>query len=113
VDGEAWAFLRDLTSLEPQAARLEPGGFGQPIQRLADDGDALASPNGRTLVTWGPGPFGGGTSLLHLWSLDPAAGFPELASVGLDGAVAGLSYDATGERLYVVTRRPNLVLVLQ
>ena len=112
VDGQAWVFLRDLDLLA-KAARLEATGFGAPVPRVADDGDALVSPNGRTLVTWGPGPLGGSTTLLHVWSLEPAAAFPEVTSVALQGTLAGLAYDESGERLYLVTRSPSQVLVVQ
>jgi hypothetical protein len=110
VDGQAWAFFLDA-SFARQAAPLEGAGFGAPVERLGGDGDGLVSPNGRTRLTWGAGPLGG--EVLHVWSLDPALAFGELTSVSLGAALGGLAFDASGERLYVVTRGPDRLLVLQ
>jgi hypothetical protein len=71
---------------------------------------AGTTPNGRALVRW-ENRAGGGTAL-RLFSADPGTGFAETAYVALDGVVAGLAFDASGEHAYVVTRGPDRVVTI-
>lgn len=70
------------------------------------------SPNGRTFVSWDFQSFSRDTSVV-VWSGDAAAGFPRLATIPVDGQVAGAAFDATGEVLYVVTRGPDRIVMIQ
>ena len=83
-------------------------------ERLSPDADALPSPNRRTSVTWEQATVPGATGALQIWSADPATFFAPLSAVSLPAsAVTGLAFDASGERLYVVTRDPDLLLVVE
>jgi hypothetical protein len=59
------------------------------------------------------GLLGGGLTSLRVVALEPAAGFPTADRIELPASVVGLAFDGTGERLYVVTRSPDQVLVLE
>jgi outer membrane protein assembly factor BamB len=113
IDDQPWALFLDAT-LAPRAARLDATGqWVDDRARLSPDADALSSPNRRTLVTWELATVPGATGALQLWSADPATGFAPLSAVSLPAAVSGLAFDPTGERLYVVTRDPDLLLVVE
>jgi hypothetical protein len=70
------------------------------------------SPNGRTFVSWDFQPYSRDTSVV-LWSADADAGFPRLATIPVEGQVSGAAFDGTGETLYVVTRGPDRVIVVE
>lgn len=70
---------------------------------------AALSPNGRKLVTW---EFRGLDTALRIFSADPATGFAERGYVPLEGTITGAAFDATGERLYVLTQRPDRIVTL-
>jgi hypothetical protein len=113
IDDQPWAFYLDGT-FSPLAARLDASGsWVDERARLSPDADALPSPNRRTSVTWEQATVPGSTGALQLWSSDPDTGFAPLSSVALPGDVSGLAFDASGERLYVVTRNPDLLLVVE
>ncbi len=116
VDDQAWVFYYDLAgaSFSPLAARLDDTGALVDIRpRSNSDNDSLPSPNRRTLVSWDRATVPGATGALHVWSSDPATGFAPLSSVALPANVSGLAFDPSGERLYVVTRDPDLLLVVE
>jgi hypothetical protein len=70
------------------------------------------SPNGRTFVSWDFQPFSRDTSVV-VWSSDAAAGFPRLATIPVPGQVSAAAFSGTGEQLYVVTRGPDRIVVLE
>jgi hypothetical protein len=114
VDDQPWALYLDTALLEPLAARLDAAGaLVEARPRVNSDASSLASPNRRTLVTWDQSMVSGATGALQVWSSDPATGFAPLSSVALPANVSGLAFDATGQRLYVVTRDPDLLLVIE
>jgi hypothetical protein len=69
------------------------------------------SPNGRLLVERVIGGAAGET-LLRFYRADPDAGFPEIDGVVVEGNVEGLAFDETGERLWIVTRGPDRVVLV-
>jgi hypothetical protein len=77
--------------------------------------NGIPSPNGRTFVHWRTkvSPDGRETADLYVRSCDDATGFVQLGYFSLDGPVAGVTFDDTGERLFVVTRSPDQLLVIQ
>ena len=72
---------------------------------------AAVSPNGRLLVerTIG-GPAG--ETLLRFYRADPDAGFPLIDQIVIEGNVEGLTFDGSGERLWIVTRSPDRVVLV-
>lgn len=70
---------------------------------------AAISPNGRKLVMW---EYRGLDTALRIFSADPATGFAEQGYVPLEGTITGAAFDATGERLYVLTQGPDRILTL-
>jgi outer membrane protein assembly factor BamB len=112
VDDQPWAFYYDAG--DRVAARLDTSGtFAAPQPRRNSDNDSLPSPNRRTLITWDPATVPGATGALQVWSADPSTRFAPLSSMALPANVSGLAFDPTGERLYVVTRDPDLLLVVE
>jgi hypothetical protein len=73
--------------------------------------DAVVSPNGRILVERVVGGATGQT-VLRFYRADPEVGFPLVDTLVVDGNVEGLTFDGTGERLWVVTRSPDRVLLV-
>ena len=68
------------------------------------------SPNGRLLVC-----RESTTALgfpVRFFRADPDAGFPEVGSLVFDAAVEALTFDATGERLYVLTQLPDALITI-
>jgi hypothetical protein len=74
-------------------------------------GPPLASPNRRTFVSWQDAAQGG--TDLHVRTGDPGLRFADQSFVHLDGLLYGLTFDTTGERLYVLTRDPEELILLQ
>jgi hypothetical protein len=71
--------------------------------------DAI-SPNGRLLVDRAQDVSLGFP--VRFFRADPDAGFPEVGSVIFNDRVAGFAFDATGERLYVVTQNPDRIVTV-
>jgi hypothetical protein len=71
------------------------------------------SPNGRTFVSWDFQPFSQRDTSVVVWSADAAAGFPRLATIPVEGQVSAAAFGATGEQLYVLTRGPDRIVVLE
>lgn len=97
----------------PVAALLGPDLAVARTVALAGDAPAgaIASPNGRLLVervVGGPA----GQTVLRFYRADPEVGFPLVDTLVLDGVVEGLTFDATGERLWVVTRAPDRIVLV-
>jgi hypothetical protein len=68
------------------------------------------SPNGRLLVC-----RESTTALgfpVRFFRADPDAGFPEVGSLVFDARVEALTFDASGERLYVLTQLPDRVVTI-
>jgi hypothetical protein len=112
IDGQAWVTWLEPATFEARSARLGPAGaLADEVAGLIPEG--LQSPNGRTMVVAEEGLLGGGLTSLRVVALEPAAGFPTADRIELPASVVGLAFDGTGERLYVVTRSPDQVLVLE
>lgn len=112
IDGQPWVTWLEPATFEARSARLDAAGaLADEVAGLIPEG--LQSPNGRTMVVAEEGLLGGGLTSLRVVSLEPAAGFPTVDRIELPAAVVGLAFDGTGERLYVVTRSPDQVLVLE
>lgn len=119
VDGQLWAFYWDGSSTD-HAVQLDPdqdlAAVSGSATRLSDTllNVVTVSPNGRTLVSWERQPFSQNTSVV-IWSAADAFsyGFPRIATVPLDGLVSGAAFDGTGEKLYVLTRNPDRIVVLE
>jgi hypothetical protein len=69
------------------------------------------SPNGRLLVTRELVPVAGAT-VLRFTRADPDAGFPQIDQILVEGNVEGMAFDGTGERLWLVTRSPDAVVLV-
>jgi hypothetical protein len=112
VDGEPWVTWLDLDTFEPRSARLDPAGAlaGEVAGALPE---GIRSPNGRTVVVPEPGLEGPALTSLRVVALEPGAGFPTVRRIELPAPVVGLAFDATGERLYAVTRGPDQLLALE
>jgi hypothetical protein len=99
--------------------RLHAIGFDGDLTKMSDAiladvffSIVAVSPNGRTFVSWDLQPYSTDTSVV-VWSADAAAGFPRLATIPVQGQVTGAAFDASGERLYVTTRGPDRIVVLE
>jgi len=113
LDGALWAFY---------------WGEGSDLHGVALDGNLVAksdavlsdafysilavSPNGRTFVSWDFQPYSRDTSVV-VWSASAAEGFRRRTTIPVQGQVSGVAFDGTGEALYVVTRGPDRVLVIE
>lgn len=112
IDGAPWACWLDADTFEPRSARLAADGrLVDGVPGLIPDG--VISPNGRTVVVPEPGLLGAGLTALRVVALEPAAGFPTVDRIELPAPVVGLAFDDAGERLLVVTRAPDQLLVLE
>lgn len=113
LDGQDWAFYWDA-SMDLHAVALTDALV--PIRdRLVGDSfySVLAvSPNGLTFVSWEFQPFSRDTSVV-VWGGDGAGGFSRRATLPVAGQVTGAAFDATGEALYVVTRGPDRIVVVE
>jgi hypothetical protein len=123
---------RPLGGTPHSAAWLEDGlwvfsydGAGVPVATLLDGslsevrtvatGERLTgihgvSPNGRLLVLRESGGELG--FLLRFFRADPDAGFPEVGSLVFDERVEALTFDAGGERLYLLTQLPDRLITI-
>jgi hypothetical protein len=70
------------------------------------------SPNGGTFVTWERQPFSMDTSAV-IRSPDGNGGFVRQATIPVRGQITGAAFDLTGEHLYVVTRGPDQIVVVE
>jgi hypothetical protein len=115
LDGDLWAFywgatgelhavaLSDELTAVPGTDAVVPDPFFSIV---------AVSPNRRTFVSWDLPAYSEDTNVL-VWSADPAAGFPRLARIPVTGQVTGAAFDSTGEKLYVLTRGPDRIVVLE
>ena len=69
------------------------------------------SPNGRLLIQRAIGGSPGET-VLRVFRADPDAGFPQIDQIVVEGNVEGMAFDGTGERLWLVTRAPDGVVLV-
>jgi hypothetical protein len=69
------------------------------------------SPNGRLLVCRDLDPVAGAT-VLRFYRADPDAGFPQVDQIVVPGNVEGLAFDGSGERLWLITRSPDAVVLV-
>jgi hypothetical protein len=73
--------------------------------------NATPSPNGRTIAHWEPG-FRGGTDLL-IHSADPATSFASIGFLHFEGTISGFTFDSSGERLFLLTRAPDRLYLIE
>lgn len=97
----------------PRAFLLGPDLAVARTVTLAGDApvEALPSPNGRLLierVVGGPS----AQTVLRFYRADPEVGFPLLDTLVVDGVVEGITFDPSGERLWLVTRAPDAVVLV-
>jgi hypothetical protein len=81
------------------------------VQYAPSLSNALQSPNGRTIVHWERG-FRSGTDL-HFNSADPATSFAEIGFLHFEATISGFTFDAKGERLFLVTRNPDRLYIIE
>jgi YVTN family beta-propeller protein len=107
-----WVFHLDA-GFAPVATLLEEEsllkiGTVTPSDRLT--GVHAVSPNGRLLVLR---ELGGALGfVLRFFRADPDAGFPEVGSLVFTERIEGFTFDATGERLFVLTQAPDRVVTV-
>jgi len=113
IDGAPWVSWLDPVDLTTgTAARLtDAGALATPVAGLLPEG--LVSPNGRTVVSLDTGLLGGGLTSIRVVSLNPLGGFATQRRVELPAPGVGLAFDETGERLLVVTRAPDQLVVVE
>jgi hypothetical protein len=106
-----WVFQLDAALL-PVATLLD--GTMSEVRTVSANERLLeihaVSPNGRLLVHREMGGTLG--YLLRFFRADPAAGFPEVQTLVFDARVEGFTFDATGERLFVLTQAPDRVVTV-
>jgi hypothetical protein len=112
LDGSLHAFYWDGGTLH--AVDLDSDLVARSDTALEDSFYSIiaVSPNGRTFVSWDFQPFSRDTSVV-IWSSDATAGFPRLATIPVPGQVSAAAFSGTGEQLYVVTRGPDRIVVLE
>jgi hypothetical protein len=49
---------------------------------------------------------------VRFFRADPGLGFPEVGRLVFENRVTGLAFDATGERLYVLTQGPDRIVTI-
>ena len=123
LDTGLWAFSRaDATAIEATAYLMNGSWNGSAAPTVARSVahapivlNSVVSPNGRTFVHWNArvSPDFRETSDLFVRSSDPSSVFVQLGYFGLDAKVAGVAFDDSGERLFVLTRDPDQLLVIQ
>jgi hypothetical protein len=96
----------DATLLGPDLAEVRTVTLADVIPAVH-----AVSPNGRLLVYRAPVQVEGET-LLRFYRADPDAGFPQLDQIVVPGEVQGLAFDGTGERLWLITRSPDGVVLV-
>jgi hypothetical protein len=106
-----WVFRLDADML-PVATLLDDAMV--PVRTVASNDRLLAihaiSPNGRLIVFREEGGTLG--YVLRFFRADPQAGFPEIQTLVFDPRVEGFTFDATGERLYVLTQAPDRLVTV-
>lgn len=101
------ALAGDAASLlGPDLAPVRSVALAAPIPAVH-----AVSPNRRLLVYREP-VGGAGETVLAFYRADPEAGFPQIDRIVVEGNVEGLAFDATGERLWVVTRGPDRIVLV-
>lgn len=108
LDGEPWVFTGPSGVAVSAASRLGPAGALLDTVQATLAWPFVQSPNGRVLAA--PNPAGRGV-LLH--AADPVAGFPVQAAIDVPGTVTDLAFDERGERLFVLTRSPAAITVVE
>lgn len=113
LQDQDWAFYWD-GSWKLHAVALTGAFQTGADQQLADPFYSViaVSPNGQTFVSWDFQPFSRDTSVV-VWSVDATGVFSRRATIPVAGQVSGAAFDGTGEKLYVVTRGPDRILVLE
>lgn len=112
LDGALWVFHwagGTLLATELDDALAPMGGS----RTMAEGFDRIlaVSPNGRTFVTWEHQPWSSDTSVV-VWAAG-ASGWERAATVPVSGVVSGVAFGGTGEALYVLTRSPDRVVVVE
>lgn len=111
IDGEPWVCTLDPAG-QPRSVRLAAdGSIAATVPQAFPSG--VASPNGRTVVAFESGLASEEITSLAVVSTDPATGFATLDRIELGAPIVGAAFDDTGERLFVVTRAPDQLLVLE
>jgi hypothetical protein len=118
LEGALWVFWYDAQD-SIKASQIEPAGGGSADPNLGTTiadapliSNATVSPNGRTFVDWEPG-FRRDGSDIHLRSTDPNAAFQEMGFLHFNGQISGITFDVSGERLFVATRDPDELFEIQ
>ncbi|HET8539650.1 MAG TPA: hypothetical protein VFL83_07240 [Anaeromyxobacter sp.] len=112
LDGALWAFHRDAagafvaTRLDGALAPVGSVPMAEAFARIL-----AVSPNGRTFVTWEYQPYSQDTSVV-VWGAGAGA-WERAATVPVEGLVSGVAFSGSGEALYVLTRAPDRVVVLE
>ncbi|MFT3914418.1 MAG: IPT/TIG domain-containing protein [Anaeromyxobacteraceae bacterium] len=112
LGGTLWAFYWDgdqdhAVELDDGLTQVQDIPLGDYLNQIL-----AVSPNGRTFVSWESQPFSENTSVV-IWSADPDAGMPRVATVPVIGQVTGAAFDPSGEKLYVTMQRPGRILVIE
>lgn len=107
-----WVFWYDGVASREKATLLDAGMQEVRTVTLSDSlvGVHAVSPNGRLLVVRESTLTVG--FLVRLFRADPDAGFPEVGGLVFDSRVSGFAFDATGERLFVLTQSPDRVITV-
>ncbi|MFO0583006.1 MAG: IPT/TIG domain-containing protein [Anaeromyxobacter sp.] len=112
LGGTLWAFYWDgdqdhAVELDDAMKAVQDIPLGDYLNQIL-----AVSPNGRTFVSWESQPFSENTSVV-IWSADPDAGMPRVATIPVNGQVTGAAFDPSGEKLYVTMQRPGRILVIE
>ncbi len=112
LDGVLWVFHWDATGAFVGTELGSALDFVRSVPMAeAFDRILAVSPNGRTFVTWEYQPWSWETSVV-VWAAG-GSGYERVATVPLQGVVSGVAFGGTGEALYVLTRSPDRVVVLE
>jgi hypothetical protein len=111
LDGVLWTFHWQAgafvgTQLDATLRKVRSVAMPEAFDRIL-----AVSPNGRTFVTWEYQPWSWETSVV-VWAAE-GAGWERIGTVPLPGVVSGVAFAGTGEALYVLTRSPDRVVVLE
>jgi hypothetical protein len=111
LDGALWVFHQAgetflATELDAALRGVRTVAMAQTFERIL-----AVSPNGRTFVTAEPRQYTQDSSVA-VWTRGAAA-FERGSTVPVEGAVSGVAFDGTGEALYVLTRAPDRVVVVE
>ncbi len=113
LDGVLWAFHDDgagafvASRLDEDLRLAEAFPMAERFDRVL-----AVSPNGRTFLTSEHQPWSRDTSVV-VWAAAGGGGWERVATVPVQGAVSGVAFGGTGEALYVLTRSPDRVVVLE